>query len=99
MNCDCIVSNDPYPSENPEEEEEEDEKENDEKTLKTADLIRILSSIERLTDELCEIDGDFNRSANVKRSATAAVRPYAMIVQERKQQLKQMKLDAFFKKV
>ncbi|KAJ8954593.1 hypothetical protein NQ318_003124 [Aromia moschata] len=84
-------------SETPAEEEEEDEKEYD-RTLKTADLTRILSSIERLTDELCEIDGDFNRSANVKRSVTAAVRPYAMILQERKQQSKQMKLDAFSKK-
>nr|XP_022902916.1 tigger transposable element-derived protein 1-like [Onthophagus taurus] len=84
-------------SENPE--EEGDEEENDRKILKTDDLTRILSSIERLTAELCEIDGDYNRSANVKRSVTAAVRRYAMILQERKQQSKQMKLDAFFKKV
>lgn len=46
---------------NSEEEEEEDEKANDGKILKTADLSRIFSSVERLTDEVCEIDGDFNR--------------------------------------
>ena len=53
-------------------------------TLKTADLTRILSSIQKLRDEIYELDGDCNRSANVKRSITAAVRSYAIILQERR---------------
>ncbi|KAK9719329.1 hypothetical protein QE152_g22750 [Popillia japonica] len=60
---------------------EEEDKE-DETSLNKADSTFTLSSIETLIDELSEIDGDFNRSANVKRSITAAVRPYAIILQE-----------------
>lgn len=80
-------------------EDEKDENKNEEKTLKTADLTRIISTIEKLTDELIEIDGYINRSVNVKRSIATAMRPYTNIIQERKKNRKQTKLDAFFKKV
>jgi hypothetical protein len=44
--------------------------------MKTSDLQRILSEIDKLTDELCEIDHDLERSATVKRSVMASMRPY-----------------------
>ncbi|KAF5305934.1 hypothetical protein FQR65_LT07545 [Abscondita terminalis] len=56
------------PSNLKKEDEEGDEKESGGKTLKTTGLTCIISSIEMLADELCEIDRNFNRSANVKRS-------------------------------
>jgi hypothetical protein len=52
--------------------------------MKTSDLQRILSDIDKLTDELCEIDHDWERSATAKRSVMASVRPYHEILIERK---------------
>jgi hypothetical protein len=52
--------------------------------MKTSDLQRILSYIYKLTDELCEINHDWERSNTAKRSVTASMRPYHEIMIERK---------------
>jgi hypothetical protein len=52
--------------------------------MKTSDLQRILSDIDKLNDELCEIDHDWERSATAKRSVMASMRPYHEILIERK---------------
>jgi hypothetical protein len=66
--------------------------------MKTSDLQRILSDIDKLTDELCEIDHDWERSATAKRSVMASVRPYRDILIERKKKSRQSTLQAFYKK-
>jgi hypothetical protein len=43
--------------------------------MKTSDLQRILSDIDILTDEFCEIDHDWERRATAKRSFMASMRP------------------------
>jgi hypothetical protein len=52
--------------------------------MKTSDLQRIVSDIDKLTDELCEIDYDWERSATAKRSVMASMRPYHEILIEKK---------------
>lgn len=63
-----------------------------------ANLKCILSAMESLTNELYELDNDWERSANIKRSITASIRPYSKILNERKQKSKQLKLDTFSEK-
>jgi len=80
---------------------EEIDKESEEETLrvmKTADLQRIISSMESLTDELCDLDYDWERSTKVKRAIISSIGPYSEILNERKQRSKQLKLDNFFLK-
>jgi hypothetical protein len=64
--------------------------------MKTSDLQSILSIIDKLTDELCEIDHDWERSATAKRSVMASVRPYHEILVERRKESRQSTLHAFF---
>jgi hypothetical protein len=52
--------------------------------MKTSDLKRILSDIDKLTDGLCEIDHDWKWSATAKRSVMASMRPYHKILIERR---------------
>jgi hypothetical protein len=66
--------------------------------MKTSDFQRILSDIDKLTDELCEIDHDWERSATAQRSVMASVRSYHEILIERKKKSRQSTLRAFFKK-
>jgi hypothetical protein len=80
------------------EEEEREEEELPLREMKTSDLQRILSDTDKLTDELCEIDLDWERSATVKRSVMASMRPYHEILIERKKKSPQSILHAFFKK-
>ena len=56
------------------------------------------SDIDKLTDELCEIDHDWERSATAKRGVMACMRPYRDILIERKKS-RQSTLHAFFKNV
>jgi hypothetical protein len=66
--------------------------------MKTSDVQRILSDIDKLTDELCEIDHNWDRSATAKRSVMASMRRYHEILIERKKKSRQSTLHAFFKK-
>jgi hypothetical protein len=66
--------------------------------IKTSDLQRILSDTDKITDELCEIDHDWERSATAKRSVMASMRPYHEILIERKKKSQKSTLHAFFKK-
>jgi hypothetical protein len=52
--------------------------------MKTSDLQRILSDIDELADELCEIDHAWEQSAISKRNVMASMRPYHEILIERK---------------
>jgi hypothetical protein len=61
-------------------------------------LQRILSDIDKLTDELCEIDRDWQWSDTAKRSFMASMRPYHEIWIESKKKSRQSTLHAFFKK-
>jgi hypothetical protein len=65
--------------------------------MKASDFQRIISDIDKLTDELCEIDHDWERSATVKRSVMASMKPYHEILIEREKS-RQSTLRAFFKK-
>jgi len=53
--------------------EEEKEKDPPLKCTKTSDLQRILSATDTLTDELCDTDHDWERSAKVKRSKMVSI--------------------------
>jgi hypothetical protein len=66
--------------------------------MKTIDLQRTLSDIDKFTDELYEIDHDWERSVTAKRSFMASMRPYHKILIERKKKSRQSTLHAFFKK-
>lgn len=44
--------------------------------MKTTDLNRIVSPIKSLADELCDLDNDWEPSANIKMSIIAYIRPY-----------------------
>jgi hypothetical protein len=66
--------------------------------MNTSDLQRILWDIDKLTDKLCDIDHDWERSATAKRSVMASVRPYHEILVERNKKSRQSTLRAFFKK-
>jgi hypothetical protein len=81
------------------EEEEREEEELPLREMKTSDLQRILSDIDKPTDELCEIDHDWERSATAKRSVMSSMRPYYEILIERKKKSRQSTPHAFFKKV
>jgi hypothetical protein len=52
--------------------------------MKTSNLQCILSDIDKLTDEHCEIDHDWEQSATAKRSIMASMRPYHEILTDRK---------------
>ena len=54
------------------------------KYTKTSDLQRILSATDTLTDELCETDHDWERSAKVKRSKVVSIGPCSETPKERK---------------
>jgi hypothetical protein len=71
--------------------EEEEREELPLREMKTSDHQRILSDIDKLTNELCEIDHDWERSASM--------RPYHDILIERKKKSRQSTLHAFFKNV
>jgi hypothetical protein len=43
--------------------------------MKTSNLQRILLGMETLTDEICEIDHDWERSAKLKRSVMVSLGP------------------------
>jgi uncharacterized protein YhaN len=64
--------------------------------MKTSNLQHILSDIDKLTDELCEIDHNWERSATAKRSVMTSMRPYHEILIERKKKSRQSTLHAFF---
>jgi hypothetical protein len=66
--------------------------------MKTSDLQRT-SDIDKLTDGLCEIDRDWERSATAQMSVMATVRPYRDILIERNKKSRQSTLRAFFKNV
>jgi hypothetical protein len=66
--------------------------------MKTNDLQHMLSDIDKLTNELCEIDHNWELSATVKRSVMASMRPYHEILIERKKKSRQSTLHAFLKK-
>jgi hypothetical protein len=71
--------------------------------IRRISCIRILhhpphSDIDKFTDELCEIDHDWEWSATAKRSVMASMRPYHEILIERKKESRQSMLHAFFKK-
>jgi hypothetical protein len=55
--------------------------------MKTSDLQRILSDIDKLTDELCEIDHNWEQSAIAKRGVMASTRPYHEILIEREKEI------------
>ncbi|XP_053572819.1 tigger transposable element-derived protein 1-like [Bombina bombina] len=77
------------------EEEKDEVEEVPLKSMKTNDLQRILSAMETLTDELCEIDHDWQRSAIVKMNVMSSLVPYSDILQERKSQSQPSILHAF----
>jgi type I site-specific restriction endonuclease len=60
-------------------EEKEKDKDPPLKCTKTIDLQRILSATETLTDELCDTDHDWERSAKVKRSKMISIGPSSEI--------------------
>jgi hypothetical protein len=66
--------------------------------MKTSDLQRILSDIDKLTDELCESDHDWERRATEKSSVMASKKPYHEILIDRKKKSRQSTLHPFFKK-
>lgn len=69
------------------EEEKEKDKDPPLKCTKTSDLQRILSATYTLTDELCDTDHDWERSAKVKRSKMVSIGPCSEIPKERKKEV------------
>lgn len=53
-------------------------------SMKTSNLQHILSAMETLTDELSEIDHDWEQSAKVRMSVIVSTGPYSEILKERK---------------
>jgi hypothetical protein len=66
--------------------------------METSDLQLILSDTDKLTDELYEIDRDWERSATAQ-SVMASVRLYRDILIERNKKSRQSTLHAFLKHV
>jgi predicted Zn-ribbon and HTH transcriptional regulator len=66
------------------EEEKEKDKDPPLNCTKTSDLQRILSAMDTLSDELCDTDHNWERSAKVKRSKMVSIGPCSGIPKERK---------------